>query len=355
MINKISTEHGDIDLPVFMPVGTKGTVKALTPKDLTELSVSIILANTYHLYLRPGHNLIDKFKGLHNFMRWHGPILTDSGGFQVFSLSNLRKIKDDGVEFRSHIDGSKHFLTPELSIQIQNALDSDIKMVFDECPAHDLSKEYIKNSLKLTHDWAERCKKEWINLGSKGKLFGIIQGGMFSDLRKESALSLQDISFPGYAIGGLSVGEDKNIMYDIIGSTCEFLPKDKPTYLMGVGEPEDILFAVSHGIGMFDCVIPTRNARNGTLFTFNGKMSIKQKRYFDDTSPIEENCDCYTCKNFSRAYLRHLFISKEILASYLNTVHNIRFFMRFMQKIRDSINANKFDIFFKEFIKTYKK
>lgn len=353
MIKTLNTEHGDILLPVFMPVGTKASVKALTPRDLKELEVSIILGNTYHLYLRPGDDLISKFNGLHDFMSWDGPILTDSGGFQVFSLSKLRKIKEDGVEFRSHIDGSKHFLSPELSIQIQNALNSDIKMVFDECPPGGADWYYIKKSMDLTHSWAKRSKDEWEKLGSKGKLFAIVQGGMFKDLRRESALSLQDIGFNGYALGGFSVGEEKSKMYDNIEAVMEFMPKDKPSYLMGVGEPEDILFAVKQGLLMFDCVIPTRNARNGSLFTFNGKLSIKQKKYFDDKSPIEETCDCYTCKNFSRAYLRHLYMSSEILSSHLNTVHNIRFFMRFMSKIREHINGGTFDTFRLEFLKNY--
>jgi queuine tRNA-ribosyltransferase len=253
-------------------------------------------------------------------MNWDGPILTDSGGFQVFSLANLRKIEEDGVMFQSHIDGSKHYLTPELSIQIQNSLGSDIKMVFDECPPHDADNSYIKKSLELTTRWAKRSKTQWEKLGSNGKLFGIIQGGMNKELRLDSLRQLVDIDFPGYAIGGLSVGESKEMMYEIIEFITQHTLKDKPLYLMGVGEPEDILFAVKHGIEMFDCVIPTRNARNGSLFTFNGKISIKQARYTEDFTPIDENCDCYTCRNFSKAYLRHLYISKELLAYYLNTV-----------------------------------
>lgn len=357
-IGVLRTEHGSVELPVFMPVGTKGTVKAVPPSMLKELDVRIILGNTYHLFLRPGHKLVEKMGGLHKFMGWDGPILTDSGGFQVFSLNDLRKIKEEGVEFRSHIDGSKHYLTPELSMQIQNSLGSDIRMVFDECPAYGADKKYLNKSLELTSRWALRCKQEWERLGSKGKLFGIVQGGMHADLREKSLHQLLEIGFDGYALGGFSVGEPKNEMYDTLGLTMEnMLPKvaQLPVYLMGVGEPEDILFAVKQGVQMFDCVIPTRNARNGGLYTFGGKISIKQARYLEDPAPIEEDCDCYACRNFSRAYLRHLYMSGELLSYYLNTVHNLRFFMRFMDKLRDALKNDRYDDFYADFLNNYNK
>jgi len=354
MLESLKFNNGkSISLPVFMPVGTKASVKALSPKDLKDLEVEIILSNTYHLYLRPGIEVIKKFNGLHKFMGWDGPILTDSGGFQVFSLDSLRKIKEDGVEFRSFIDGSKHFFTPNLVMDIQEVLNSDIKMVFDECPSSNQDKTYIKKSLNLTNKWALMSKKRWQENGSNGMLFGIVQGGLFQDLRKESALALQEIGFSSYAIGGLSVGEERQKMYDIIEGVVEYLPKDKPIYLMGVGEPLDILEAVKNKVAMFDCVLPTRNARNGSLFTFKGKLSIKQAKYKFDTNPIEDTCDCYTCRNFSTSYLRHLYINNEILASYLNTTHNIRFFMRFINAIRAAIKADKFKEYYKDFINNY--
>jgi len=355
MTKVLKTAHGDIELPVFMPVGTKGTVKAVPPSMLHELEVKVILGNTYHLFLRPGHELIKKLGGLHKFMAWDGPILTDSGGFQVFSLSQLRKITEEGVWFRSHIDGTKYFLTPEVSIQVQDALGADIKMVFDECPAYGSERKYVEESVSLTTRWAKRSKEEWERLGSNGHLFGIIQGGMHKDLRLRSLKELMEIGFSGYAIGGLSVGEPKEIMYETLDAMMQELRTPLPIYLMGVGEPEDILFAVKRGVQMFDCVIPTRNARNGSLFTFNGKISIKQARYFDDPRPLEEACDCYVCRNFSRAYLRHLYLSKEILSAYLNTVHNLRFFMRFMQKIRSSMEKGVFDDFYADFLNNYNK
>jgi len=349
----IELTHGKVELPVFMPVGTKGSVKGMPPFVLKELGVDIILGNTYHLYLRPGHDLIKTFGGLHKFIAWDRPILTDSGGFQVFSLSKIRKITEEGALFSSHIDGSKHMLTPELSMQIQDALGSDIRMVFDECPPHDADKTYIKKSLDLTTRWAKRCKDEWERLGAKDKLFGIVQGGMFDDMRKESIQKLQEIGFSGYAIGGLSVGESKQQMYDALEALMPHMPKDNPTYLMGVGEPEDLIFAISKGVKMFDCVIPTRNARNAGLFTFNGKISIKNAKYKEDQNPVEAGCDCYACQNFSAGYLRHLFLSKELLSYYLNTVHNLRFFMRLMDKIKKSLFEGNFDKFSAEFLKNY--
>lgn len=350
----LSTAHGNIELPVFMPVGTKASVKSIPPRVLKELDVKIILANTYHLYLKPGSEVIKSLGGVHKFMSWDGPILTDSGGFQVFSLTNLRKINDDGVTFKSHIDGSTHIMTPELAMQIQEDLGSDIRMVFDECH-NERDDKYILESLKRTTKWAKRSKEEWQRLGSKDLLFGIIQGGMKKEFRKRSFEELLEIGFDGYAIGGLSVGEEKNEMYEIIDYVMNDLKPPSPVYLMGVGDPLDILFSVKNNIKMFDCVIPTRNARNGGLFTFDGKISIKQSKYIKDGSALEESCDCYTCKNFSRAYLRHLYISKELLSYHLNTIHNLRFFMRFMQKIRDSIKNNTFDTFYADFLDKYNK
>ncbi len=354
----LKTLHGDIELPVFMPVGTKGTVKAMPPSILKELQVKIILGNTYHLYLRPGNELVKKLGGLHKFMGWDGPILTDSGGFQVFSLNELRKLTEDGVEFRSHIDGSKHYLTPELSIQIQDDLGADIKMVLDECPPYGADKNYLERSLALTTRWAKRSKQKWQELGSNGHLFAIVQGGMYPDLRERSLDELLEIGFSSYALGGFSVGEPKNEMYEILSSVMEKVKERKintPIYMMGVGEPEDILFAVKHGVKMFDCVIPTRNARNGGLYTFNGKVSIKQARYTEDPEPLEHGCDCYTCRNFSKAYLRHLYMSGELLSYYLNTLHNLRFFMRFMDMVRTSIKNNDYDHFYADFLNNYNK
>lgn len=352
-LKQLETDHGPIDLPVFMPVGTRATVKAVPPNMLDELGVQIILGNTYHLYLRPGHELIKKLGGLHKFMSWNKPLLTDSGGYQVFSLSALRKITEEGATFKSHLDGSVHKLTPELSMVIQDVLGSDIRMVFDECPPHDADLSYIKKSLDLTTRWAKRSKDEWEKLGGKDKLFGIVQGGLHKELRKESLERLLEIGFDGYAVGGLSVGESKEQMYEILYFLGELLPQHSPTYLMGVGEPEDILFAVKNSILMFDCVVPTRNARNGCLFTFNGKISIKNSKYKEDEGPLEPGCNCYTCRTFSRAYLRHLFTCGELLSYYLNTVHNLNFFMRFMEKIRSSIQTNGFELFHKEFLKNY--
>lgn len=332
----LETRHGKVLLPVFMPVGTKATLKATTIPQVKATGIEVLLANTYHLYLRPGIETIKNNHGIHNFMNWDGVLLTDSGGYQVFSLSKLRKITKDGVWFSSHIDGSKHFFTPELSMQVQDAIRSDIRMVLDECPAPDASYEYVRKSVDLTRDWAQKSKDEWVRLGSNDKLFGIIQGGMFEDLRTKSLEQLLEIGFDGYAIGGLSVGEGKKEMYRILKHIVPEIKKrtNKPIYLMGVGDPQDLEFAVNLGVDMFDCVIPTRNARNGMLFTFDGKVSIKQKKYKDDTSPIEKACDCYTCRNYSRSYLRHLYISKEMLYSTLATIHNLRYFMRFMDKLK---------------------
>ncbi len=353
----LKTAHGDVETPIFMPVGTQATVKALTPEQLKDCNAQIILGNTYHLFLRPGHKVIERLGGLHRFMNWDRPILTDSGGYQVFSLSELRKITDEGVEFKSHLDGSKKFLSPEIALEIQNSLNSDIVMVLDECPPYPSTYDYINLSLALTTKWAKRARKAWrFSVENDGRYqFGIVQGGMVKELRRKATSELIEIGFDGYAIGGLSVGEPKNLMYEVLGYSVEWLPEDKPRYLMGVGKPEDILYAVEQGVDMFDCVLPTRNARNGQLFTRNGTMNIKREEYRLDDRPVEEDCDCYTCRNFSRAYLRHLFHAKEILSSVLNTIHNVRFFLRLMEEIRDSIEKQKFDEFKRDFLNNYNK
>ena len=362
-LGKITTDRGVINTPAFMPVGTNATVKAMTPGELKELGAEIVLSNTYHLYLRPGHDVISETGGLHKFMQWDRPILTDSGGFQVFSLAKLRKIKDDGVEFRSHIDGSLHFLTPELVMEIQGALGSDIAMVFDECTPYPADKEYTLNSLKLTTAWARRCKEfmssepevksqhSLITQNSELKtqsLFGIVQGGMYKDLRRQSARELIEMDFDGYALGGLSVGEPKELMYEMINYTAPQLPLDKPRYLMGIGDLMDVLEAVFAGSDMFDCVMPTRNARNGALFTSQGRISIKREEFKKDPGPLDPQCTCYTCSNYSRAYLRHVFMSKEIISMRLNTIHNVHFFLEFFRKMREAIGKGEFRNFRKE-------
>ncbi len=344
-LGKIAASRGVINTPAFMPVGTNATVKAMTPGEMKELGTEVLLSNTYHLYLRPGHDIIRDVGGLHRFMQWDGPILTDSGGFQVFSLAKLRKIKDDGVEFRSHIDGSLHFLTPELVMDIQGALGSDIAMVFDECTPYPADKEYALNSLMLTTAWARRCKEA---KNDNQALFGIVQGGMFRDLRKQSAQELMKIDFDGYALGGLSVGEPKELMYEMINYTTPLLPQDMPRYLMGIGDLLDVLEAVAAGIDMFDCVMPTRNARNGTLFTSQGRISIKREEFKKDPGPLDPYCTCYTCMNYSRAYLRHLYLSREILSMRLNTNHNIHFFLEFFRKMREAIGNGAFNSFREE-------
>ena len=337
---KIKTAHGDFETPVFMPVGTQGSVKALSPEDLEDAGVKIILANTYHLYLRPGHRIIDKLGGLHRFMSWPGPILTDSGGFQVYSLSGLRKISREGVTFQSHLDGSSHFIGPEEAIEIQESLGADIIMALDECAPYPADYEYVLNSVKLTTLWAERCVERKRN--QVQALFGIIQGGTYSDLREMSARDLAEMDLDGYAIGGLSVGEGQEARCRVIKETRDSIPEGKPVYLMGVGAPEDLVEAVMLGVDMFDCVMPTRNARNGTLFTARGKMNIRNARYLDDKRPIEEDCQCYTCSHFSRAYLRHLFMARELLAYRLNTIHNIYYFVHLMEDIGRAIREDRF-------------
>ena len=345
-LGKIKTPHGEITTPVFMPVGTQGTVKSLIPEIIEDQGVEILLSNTYHLYLRPGHELIRDLGGLHRFMNWKHPILTDSGGFQIFSLGDLRQISDDGVTFKSHIDGSRHFMSPEICIEIQEALGADIMMCLDECIPYPSDYDYARRSLDLTSQWARRCRNAHKNRNQA--LFGIVQGGVYKDLRKKAAEEITAIGFEGYALGGLSVGEPKAMMREITASTTPLLPHDKPRYLMGVGTPEDIIESVACGIDMFDCVMPTRNARNGMLFTNHGKIAIKNARYRDDNSPLDSTCDCYTCRNYTRAYLRHLFVAGEIVAVILNTIHNVRFYTHLMEKIRYAIQTDSLNIFIKE-------
>jgi queuine tRNA-ribosyltransferase len=351
-LGKIHTNHGDIETPIFMPVGTKATVKAMTPEELKDMEAQIILGNTYHLYLRPGHELIAEAGGLHKFMNWDRPILTDSGGFQVFSLGELRKITEEGVEFRSHIDGSKHFISPEKAMEIQNSLGSDIMMAFDECVQYPATYEYAKNSMERTTRWAKRCKEYHKNTDNQA-LFGIVQGGMFENLRKESIKQLTELDFPGYAIGGLSVGESRDLMCEVMDYTVELLPKDKPRYLMGVGSPDYLFEAVERGVDMADCVLPTRMARHGAFITSKGRITIKNAKYKHDFSPIDPNCNCYTCRNYSKAYIRHLFNENEILGARLASIHNLFFLINLMKSIRMSIMENNFIDFKKEFYENY--
>ncbi len=350
-IGTLETSHGTIETPFFMPVGTYGAVKSLCPEDLkNKVKTDIILSNTYHLYLRPGLEVIKRFSGLHKFINWNKIILTDSGGFQVYSLAKLLKKSEDGVEFQSHIDGSKHFFTPEKVIEIQETLNSDIMMIFDDCVEYGAKIEDYIVAMKRTTNWAKRCKnfKKSLNL-----LFGIIQGGFSENLRQSHLEEIVSIEFDGYAIGGLSVGEPKEEMYKIIEFITPKMPDNKPRYLMGVGKPEDILFAVENGIDMFDCVLPTRNARNGTLFTSKGPINIKRQEYKFKDEPLDENCNCYTCRNFSKAYLRHLFVSKELLSYRLNTIHNLTFYINLMNNIKKSIKDNYFLKFKKDFLSKY--
>ncbi len=331
-----------------MPVGTQGTVKAVLPEALDELGAQIILANTYHLYLRPGHDLVRRLGGLHKLMNWSKPILTDSGGFQVFSLGDLRKIDEDGVSFQSHLDGSKHRLTPEFSIEIQQALGSDIVMVFDECIPYPAERDYVAVSTARSGRWAARCRKA-LPAGGETALFGIVQGGMHEDLRRQSAEGLIDIGFEGYALGGLSVGEEAEVMYEVMEYALPLLPQEKPRYVMGVGTPENLIEGVARGCDMFDCVMPTRNARNGVLFTSFGKLSIKQARFRDDSQPIDPACNCYVCRNYSRAYLRHLYQSNEILSSVLNTQHNLYYYQQLMEGARKAISQGCFQAYRDDF------
>ncbi|MFA7605090.1 MAG: tRNA guanosine(34) transglycosylase Tgt [Rhodocyclaceae bacterium] len=346
---RLTLAHGTVQTPVFMPVGTYGTVKAMTPQSLSEIGAQICLGNTFHLWLRPGLEVIAAHGGLHRFMGWDKPILTDSGGFQVFSLGALRKITEEGVKFASPIDGARLFLTPEESMRIQTVLNSDIAMIFDECTPYPATRDEAARSMQLSLRWAQRSRDAFDQLGNPNALFGIVQGGMYEDLRDESLAGLTEVGFPGFAIGGLSVGEPKEDMARILAHTAPRLPADKPRYLMGVGTPEDIVEGVAAGIDMFDCVMPTRNARNGWLFTRFGDIKIKNASHRQDTRPLDESCDCYTCRNFSRAYLHHLHKTNEILGSMLNTVHNLRYYQRFTAEMRDAIADGRFQAFRERF------
>jgi queuine tRNA-ribosyltransferase len=339
-LGRIHTAHGTVDTPAFMPVATQASVKALGPDEVESLGFRMVIVNAYHLYLRPGVGTIEKLGGLHRFMSWHRPITSDSGGFQVLSLSKTRKIREEGIVFQSHLDGSRHVLTPEKCIGIQESLGVDIMMCLDECPPFPSTREYMKKSVGLTTRWARLCKDA--KKRHDNGLFGIVQGGVYPDLRRESAEGLTEIGFDGYSLGGLGIGEDPAKTYEIAGSTLAHLPAEKPRYLMGLGKPGDIVEAVSAGVDLFDCVIPTRNARNGTLFTSNGKLVIKNARYAEDEGPIDGNCGCYTCRNFSRAYLRHLYVSKEILVLRLLTIHNLSYYGKLMSDIRESIARDEY-------------
>jgi len=344
-LGRIETDHGSFSTPAFLPVGTQGTVKSLTPEELVEVGVEAILGNTYHLYLRPGYETIGRLGGLHTFIHWDRAILTDSGGYQIFSLSKLRRISEEGVTFQSHIDGSLHFLTPERVIEIQRTLGSDIAMVLDECIPYPCPYDYAKASTSLTTQWARRSLEK--RRQTDPALFAIVQGGMYRDLREESAKDLIQMDFQGYAIGGLSVGEPKSLMFNVLEWTTPFLPENVPRYLMGAGTPQDILDAVLLGIDLYDCVLPTRNARNGMLFTSLGKISIKQAQYAEDERPIDDTCPCYTCRHYSRAYLRHLYLANEILSSRLNTIHNLAYYMSLIVSIREAIREDRFQSFYK--------
>jgi len=331
----LTTAHGEIETPVFMAVGTKATVKAMTPEELQECGTQVVLGNTYHLHLRPGEKLIQKMGGLHRFMNWQGPILTDSGGFQVFSLSQLRNMSEEGVEFRSHLDGAKYFISPEKSMEIQMDLGSDIIMAFDECLKYPATDEEVMKSMDLTYRWLLRSKAAMTR--KESLLFGIVQGGLSLKFRERSLDQVTSVDLPGYALGGFSVGEPIHLMHELVKVVGPKMPTHKPRYLMGVGTPTDLILAVDSGIDMFDCVMPTRVARNGTLYTWQGKVSIKRNEYREDPGPLDPECDCYTCKNYSRAYLRHMFMSGEILGSRLNSIHNIYFYMKLMERSREAI------------------
>ncbi|RMD91526.1 MAG: tRNA guanosine(34) transglycosylase Tgt [Calditrichaeota bacterium] len=354
----LKTAHGKIETPVFMPVGTQGTVKTLSPDELEEVGSQIMLSNTYHLYLRPGTEVIEKAGGLHKFASWPKPILTDSGGFQVYSLAALRKISDEGVVFQSHHDGSYHEFTPERSIEIQISLGSDIMMVLDECPPYPCTEHYAAESVQRTTQWAKRCLVKFNETlpryGFNQTLFAIVQGSTFPELRRISAESLIELDFPGYAIGGLSIGEPKSILFEIADLCTTMLPEEKPRYLMGMGKPEDLVEAVSLGVDMFDCVIPTRNGRKGQVFTWQGPFNVKNAAYKEDFQPIDENCQCYTCRKFTRAYIRHLFQAEEILGLRLATLHNLYFYHELLSKIREAIKQKNFIMWKKQFFNKYK-
>lgn len=368
-LGKLTTAHGEVNTPVFMPVGTQGTIKTISNEELTDCNVEIILGNAYHLYLRPGLEIIEKAGGLHKFMGWSGPILTDSGGYQVFSLAGLRKISEDGVEFSSHIDGSRHFLTPEKVIEIQEILAGDIAMTLDECVHYPAAKDYVEQSLGLTTRWAKRSKLAYsveriadrdklsakrYPLNAEPLLFGIVQGSTYLDLRKKAVEDLLAIGFDGYSIGGVSVGEPQDLIYEVTGYTASLLPENKPRYLMGLGPPPDMLEAVAMGIDMFDCVVPTRNGRNGQAFTWEGEMQLRNAEYKKDFRPIDEACECFTCRNHTRAYIRHLFNTEELLGLRLVSLHNIHFYVKLIQSSREAIKKNNFGKFKEEFIKSYR-
>ena len=336
---RLNTNHGIIETPVFMAVGTRATVKAMTPEELKSSGCQVVLGNTYHLHLRPGEKTIAKLGGLHKFMNWDKPILTDSGGFQVFSLSQLRKLTEEGVEFRSHLDGNKHFISPEVSMQIQMDLGSDIIMAFDECLPYPATREQTIESMDMTFRWLKRSKDAMTR--KESLLFGIVQGGLDRATRLKSLEQITSVDLPGYAMGGFSVGEPIELMHKLVQETVPEMPKNKPRYLMGVGTPLDLILAIDSGIDMFDCVLPTRVARNGTLYTWQGKVSIKRNEFREDPSPLDPECDCYTCKNYSKAYLRHLFVSNEILSSRLNSIHNLHFYFQLMSKARAAIRQGR--------------
>ncbi|NOZ61016.1 MAG: tRNA guanosine(34) transglycosylase Tgt [Calditrichaeota bacterium] len=354
---KLTLAHGVVETPIFMPVGTQGTVKTLSPEELEKLGAQIVLGNTYHLYLRPGEELLQQAGGLHKFMNWNRPILTDSGGYQVFSLAKLRKIKPEGVRFQSHLDGSYHDFSPESVVRTQRILGSDIMMVLDECTPYPCTLQQAVDSNELTLQWAERSLKAFLQseplYGHEQTIFGIVQGSTYEEVRRRSANELVEMDFPGYAIGGLSVGEPKQIMYDMTAFCTEILPENKPRYLMGVGKPEDVLEGIERGVDMFDCVMPTRNGRKGTVFTRNGVLVVKNATFKDDFSPIDSECDCYTCRNFSRAYIRHLFKAEEILGMRLASLHNLHFYLELVGLAKKAILEERFSSWKREFLKRY--
>lgn len=351
-LGRLHTPHGTIETPAFMPVGTQATVKTMSPEELKHMDAQIILSNTYHLFLRPGHDLVKRAGGLHKFMNWDRPILTDSGGFQVFSLSEIRKITEEGVHFRSHLNGDKLFISPEKAMEIQNALGSDIMMAFDECPPYPADYKYVKDSLERTTRWAERCLQSHAN-PEKQALFGIVQGGMYEDLRKMSAEHLTSMDFPGYAIGGLSVGEPKHMMYEMLDCTVPLLPGNKPRYLMGVGSPDALIEGSIRGIDMFDCVLPTRIARNGTVMTSNGRLVVRNAQFAEDFGPLDPECSCYTCSNYTRAYIRHLIKADETFGIRLTTYHNLHFLLQLMREVRQAIMEDRLLDFKERFFTKY--
>ncbi|MDD2703644.1 MAG: tRNA guanosine(34) transglycosylase Tgt [Candidatus Omnitrophica bacterium] len=357
-LGRLAFVRGDIDTPCFMPVGTQASVKALSPRELKEMKTRIILANAYHLFLRPGMDVIRKAGGLHKFMAWDGPILTDSGGYQLFSLALLREVKDDGVEFQSHVDGKKHFFTPADVLEIQNILGSDIMMPLDECVQYPCARDYAETAMKRTIEWAAQSK-EFHSAQSRDEsksgqlLFGIVQGATYEDLRKECAKAISGLDFDGYAMGGVSVGEPKSLLYNMTGIVLDLVPAEKPHYIMGIGTPADIIEAVTLGADMFDCIVPTRYGRTGTAFTSGGKVVIRNSPYIEDFRPLDETCDCYACRNFSRAYIRHLFNTYEILGLQLVSYHNVYFYLRMMEQIREAIRHDRFVEFKREFLSSY--